>query len=155
MINKIILNTLQIITNLIFYLYFIIIKMPHNRHKSFTIHNWKRRGLICDDYNKLYEKVMNTEKCEKCSIHFSDNPKSKRCMDHDHKTGLFRYTLCNSCNSQYDKPLQNNKIGFTYLCYNRSGDMLYICYNRRGFKKKNFKTLTEALAYSFLMIFKK
>ena len=120
-----------------------------NRHRSFTIHNWKKRGLISDDYKKLYDKVMKTERCEICNIKFDINSQNKRCMDHDHKTGLFRKTLCNSCNLSHERKPKHNKIGFSYLNYNKSGNTTYICFNKRGHKKRNFKTLTHALAYTF------
>tara|TARA_R110002153_G_scaffold151557_1_gene302947 strand:+ start:46 stop:435 length:390 start_codon:yes stop_codon:yes gene_type:complete len=125
--------------------------MTNNRHRSFTIHNWKKRGLISDDYKKLYEKVMNTERCELCNVKFDDISQNKRCMDHCHKTGLYRKTLCNGCNASHERKPKHNKIGFSYLNYNKSGNTTYICYNKRGFKKRNFKTLTQALAYSFFM----
>ena len=72
--------------------------MTQNRHRSYTIHNWKKRGLVCDDYKKLYEKVMNTERCEICNVKFDDTSQNKRCMDHDHKTEKFRGWICHTCN---------------------------------------------------------
>jgi hypothetical protein len=70
--------------------------------KSSRIRDWKRMGLLCDDYNKLYEKYINTSNCESCNVELTENikhnTKTTRCLDHDHETGLFRNVLCNLCN---------------------------------------------------------
>ena len=68
---------------------------------SIKINDWKRQGLICDNYNAIYEKVMNTTNCEECNVLLTEDKKNTsttRCMDHDHTTGLFRNVLCCSCN---------------------------------------------------------
>jgi len=65
------------------------------------IGDWKHMGLICDDYNSLYEKVYSTTNCEECDVLLTEDKKTTkttRCMDHDHTTGLFRNVLCHSCN---------------------------------------------------------
>jgi len=67
------------------------------RPKSQTIYNWKRSGLICDDYNALYETYIKTMECQHCKKKFTKN--NKRCMDHDHTTGLFRKIVCHRCNA--------------------------------------------------------
>jgi len=68
--------------------------------KSQRIHNWKRSGLICEDYDKLYEYYLNTNDCDKCGIELVEGlyGANKKCMDHNHKTGIFRNILCNTCN---------------------------------------------------------
>jgi len=69
--------------------------------KLHRISNWKSSGLICDDYDALYEKVINTTHCEECNVLLTidkDTTATTRCMDHDHVTGLFRNVLCLSCN---------------------------------------------------------
>ena len=66
-------------------------------HKSQTIYNWKRSGLIYDDYDALYETYIKTTECEHCQIEFTEN--NRRCLDHDHETGLFRKIVCHRCNS--------------------------------------------------------
>ena len=65
-------------------------------HKSQTIYNWKRSGLIYDDYDALYETYIKTTECEHCQIEFTEN--NRRCLDHDHETGLFRKIVCHRCN---------------------------------------------------------
>lgn len=66
--------------------------------KSNTISNWKLRGVVSEDYDKLYEKYVNTDKCEICEKVFTDT--FDRCLDHDHQSGLFRQVLCRNCNTQ-------------------------------------------------------
>ena len=72
------------------------------KHKKFhTIANWKRYGLICDDYDKLYELYLQSTHCEECGCKYSDfgdGVGKWRCMDHCHTTGLFRNFLCHTCN---------------------------------------------------------
>jgi len=64
--------------------------------KNTMIYNWKKSGLICDDYNALYETYIKTMECQHCQTEFTKN--NKRCLDHDHTTGLFRKIICNRCN---------------------------------------------------------
>jgi len=66
--------------------------------KSQTISTWKRSGLIYDDYDALYETYIKTMECQHCQTEFTKN--NKRCLDHDHTTGLFRMIVCNRCNNQ-------------------------------------------------------
>tara|TARA_R110000868_G_C10621668_1_gene742353 strand:+ start:148 stop:612 length:465 start_codon:yes stop_codon:yes gene_type:complete len=75
-----------------------------------TISGWKlapRRKyhnplpLICsnrEEYEIVYNRWLNSIKCEnpKCNKEYSI--KNKKCMDHCHKTGQFRNIICNSCN---------------------------------------------------------
>ena len=68
--------------------------MPSSKYK--TIYNWKKSGLICDDYDALYETYIKTMECEHCKTEFTE--KNWRCLDHDHKSGLFRKIVCCGCN---------------------------------------------------------
>ena len=69
------------------------------KYKTTAIHKWKSRGVISDDYNSLYEYYLNCKNCEECNVELVECKKSNsRCLDHNHKTGLFRNVLCNSCN---------------------------------------------------------
>ena len=65
--------------------------------KSQTIYKWKMRGLIYDDYDALYETYIKTMECQHCQTEFTKN--NKRCLDHDHTTGLFRKIVCHRCNA--------------------------------------------------------
>ena len=68
--------------------------------KNQKITGWRNRGVIADNFDELYDKYINTKKCENCDIEFIDGDVSmnKRCLDHDHLTGQFRNVLCNTCN---------------------------------------------------------
>ena len=69
--------------------------------KSKRISNWKTSGVVCDDYDKLYEMFINTTNCENCDILLTTDKvrtNTTKCLDHNHQTGLFRYILCNRCN---------------------------------------------------------
>ena len=65
--------------------------------KTQIIYYWKKRGLIYDDYDDLYEVYIKTMQCQHCNREFKNS--TDRCMDHDHTTGKFRKIVCRSCNS--------------------------------------------------------
>ena len=66
-------------------------------HKSISITNWKKRGLIYHNFDELYEVYIKTMNCQHCGKEF---PNTKdRCLDHDHETGTFRKIVCRGCNS--------------------------------------------------------
>ena len=67
--------------------------------KSYRITNWKKSGVKCDDFNELYDKYNSTWNCEECNVELKEgNYKNKKCLDHDHETGVFRNIICNRCN---------------------------------------------------------
>lgn len=70
------------------------------RIKALTISRWKNNyKVICDDFNSLYDKYKSSTNCEKCNKEFNnENHNDKKCLDHDHETGLFRNMLCMRCN---------------------------------------------------------
>ena len=70
--------------------------------KSTRITNWKQSGVICDDFNNLYEYYINCCNCEECGIRLVEGSygANKRCLDHDHKTGKFRNIICHICNTK-------------------------------------------------------
>mgnify|MGYP003658672954 FL=1 len=61
--------------------------------------NWKYHGIISDDWNKTYERVMNCEKCEYCNTTFKNS--KNRQLDHNHSIldkHNIRGVLCKNCN---------------------------------------------------------
>ena len=69
--------------------------------KSYRIDKWKRRGVICENFDNLYDYVINCKNCENCDIELTvdrHNTATTRCLDHCHETGEFRDVLCHSCN---------------------------------------------------------
>jgi len=137
-----------------------------NNHKTYTIYNWKRYGIISDDFDKLYNYHINISNCEICKVSFNKEIKNQRCLDHDHKTGLYRKTLCRSCNASYLKAPQtiksNNSTGHMWIenarSKNKSGNYSFTWRYHRVINKilhrKCFKTLTKAIAYSFIQLLK-
>ena len=68
------------------------------QRKSVYICKWKKRGVIDEDYNKLYEYYLSIEECDNCGVELNQDGATRKCLDHDHKSGLFRNILCNVCN---------------------------------------------------------
>ena len=82
-------------------LYQKIYKQTDKGIKSRRIGHWKSRGVI-GDYEVLYQKYLDTDKCENCGViltyDLKQTPTTKH-LDHDHSTGLFRNILCMVCNT--------------------------------------------------------
>jgi len=73
--------------------------------KVHTISNWKQYGIICDDWDALYERYITTLLCEQCNVELTTdryNTETTRTLDHNHDTHLFRNVLCHSCNVRRD-----------------------------------------------------
>ena len=71
--------------------------------KSNRIHNWKHTGVICENFDNLYDYYINCKDCEQCNVELTVDKRSTpttRCLDHCHKTGEFRNVLCHSCNTK-------------------------------------------------------
>ena len=135
-------------------------------HRKETIANWKKRGVVSDDYDKLYDLHMSINNCQICNVEFDETIKNQRCLDHDHHTGYYRKTLCRSCNASYliapQKLKANNNSGQMFICNhkskNKSGNFSFTWrYQRKindKYNRKCFKTLTKAIAFSFIQLLK-
>jgi hypothetical protein len=69
--------------------------------KIHRIADWKRAGVICENFDNLYDYYINCKNCEQCNVELTVDKRTTsttRCLDHCHKTGEFRNVLCNSCN---------------------------------------------------------
>jgi len=68
--------------------------------KANRIKQWKQKGVKSDNFNELYEYYVNCWECENCGVELIEGRfgNNKRCLDHSHKTGLFRNVLCSYCN---------------------------------------------------------
>ena len=68
--------------------------------KRYRINNWKKYGIISDDWDALYDRYITTLNCEDCNCELVEGiyGANKRCLDHDHTTGLVRGIVCNTCN---------------------------------------------------------
>ena len=72
-----------------------------NGIKTYIKSGWKRYRLKDsdnDNYEKLYNLYLNTNKCDVCKYEFDKS--NWKCMDHDHSTGEFRQILCHRCNTR-------------------------------------------------------
>ena len=69
--------------------------------KSIRIRHWRSYGVICENFDNLYDYFINCKDCENCGVELTvdkQNTATTRCLDHCHETGEFRDVLCNRCN---------------------------------------------------------
>ena len=95
----------------------LILATPEGK-KSQRITHWKQQGLI-GDYDIIYNRYINNDKCELCKKTYKDN--RDKCMEHNHTTGEFRSICCQRCNANMlDKKIQNNnKSGIKNIHYDK------------------------------------
>jgi len=90
-------------------------KKSEKGKKTIKICSWKNFGIICDDWDKLYDKFISTTHCELCNIELTQdryNTLSTRCLDHDHSITdkqNIRNIICNLCNVKRDKGIELSK----------------------------------------------
>ena len=128
------------------------LKDTEKNKKSILLSNWRQKGLV-GDYEEIYKKYKEINNCEKCNIELTYDKKptpTRKCMDHDHETGSFRFTLCNKCTTHNLEDKHCNKN-------NKSTGVKNITKTVYGFRfvkringktiRKRFKTLEEAIAF--------
>ena len=72
--------------------------------KKFRIKDWKKIGIISDDYNLLYDRYLKCQNCEHCNIKLVyGRTRDGKTLDHDHTTGQVRNILCRACNNKLPK----------------------------------------------------
>ena len=75
---------------------------------------------------------------------------TRKCMDHCHETGLFRFILCNKCNRHNtDDTYTKGKTGEKYISidYTKTNKLIRYRFQKKGEQSKRFKTLEEAVEY--------
>tara|TARA_R110002096_G_scaffold414118_1_gene615173 strand:+ start:47 stop:424 length:378 start_codon:yes stop_codon:yes gene_type:complete len=67
------------------------------------ISKWKQYGILCFDFDLLYDIFVKTTNCEFCNCILNTDTRTRRCLDHNHNiTDRFnvRGVLCHSCNAK-------------------------------------------------------
>ena len=61
---------------------------------------WKITGVKFTDkeFESIWKEYTTQTHCEFCYTEFEPGGMKKKCLDHDHQTGEFRFILCNRCN---------------------------------------------------------
>ena len=70
----------------------------HYRNKKAQ---WKKWGVKWKDekeFKSIYEEYTTQTHCEFCYTEFKPGGMDRKCLDHDHETGEFRFILCCRCN---------------------------------------------------------
>ena len=73
------------------------------RIKGLYISRWKNRyGVVHNDFDSLYNLYINNNYCNFCGIELTLGlyGNSKKCLDHNHQTGLVNGIICKSCNNR-------------------------------------------------------
>ena len=84
-------------------------------HKVLTKANWKRKGLIMDNFEEIYNEYIYATHCQLCNKQFTNT--KNRHMEHCHATGQFRNIVCNRCNQlKADRKHSINTSGYVGIC---------------------------------------
>lgn len=64
--------------------------------KHYLLRRWKYQGMVCEDWESLYEIYLHTWICDYCKCEI--DKRINKHLDHNHETGEIRAILCRSCN---------------------------------------------------------
>ena len=105
---------------------------------------WKKWGLV-ENIDELFNLYWNTNECQQCGVELKGLGCNKKCLDHDHTTGLFRRILCHSCNVRElsNRRYLTNKSGYKNIYYDNRGKRWVYCKIYKG--KKYVKTGKEKI----------
>jgi hypothetical protein len=67
--------------------------------------HWKKRGVVCDDFDSLHDWYLSQDICQICSVVLTtgDVCSTRRVIDHCHITGEVRGIICFGCNVRLPK----------------------------------------------------
>ena len=71
--------------------------------KSKRICKWKLAGVKHPDFNELHDIWKAATNCADCDVILVESGitgVNRKCLDHDHITGLFRGIVCHACNGR-------------------------------------------------------
>lgn len=72
-------------------------------YKSIRINSWKKYGILCFDFDLLYDLFLSTTNCEYCNVELNTNTRTRKCLDHDHGINdkfNVRGVVCHVCNAK-------------------------------------------------------
>tara|TARA_R110002074_G_scaffold136987_1_gene281881 strand:- start:63 stop:485 length:423 start_codon:yes stop_codon:yes gene_type:complete len=120
-----------------------------NKYKIVRKSQWKSAGLVMDNFEEIWTRYINTDKCELCNKDFLK--RSDRVMDHCHTTGKFRNVVCRACNNRKRDVVLSN-TGEMHIsktkCSNYKqgyGYRINIKRNKKDLFAKRTKTLEDAI----------
>lgn len=129
-------------------------KDKEKEKKRCRFKRWKSQGLV-GDYEIIHDRFINTTHCDLCNVVLVEGNKgsNKKCMDHDHTTGEFRYIVCNTCNSNMlDQSIRTtNKSGLKNIHKHSQYD--YWVYQKSHYgktKTRSFKNKIDAVCYKYI-----
>ena len=73
--------------------------------KAVRLDKWKRRGVVCDDFDSLHDWYISQDICQICSVVLTTGGicSTRRVIDHCHTTGEVRGIICFGCNVRLPK----------------------------------------------------
>lgn len=68
--------------------------------KRKRIQKWRIRDVKHPDFEELHDIWKSATNCADCDVILVEGQKgnNRKCLDHDHTTGLFRDIVCHACN---------------------------------------------------------